>query len=114
MEITEEQIAYALRLAESGMPVVDVCRQIGVSEATFYTWKKKYLRWDEIEPTYTRRVSPSKLGPNTEKLTTWLGIEATKLREPRRNLKQIYIMSWPVAWGERMERCLARNQFIDA
>ncbi len=39
---TEEQIAYALRLAESGTPVVDVCRQIGVSEATYYTWKKKF------------------------------------------------------------------------
>lgn len=39
---TEEQIAYALRLAEGGTPVVDVCRQLGVSEATFYTWKKKY------------------------------------------------------------------------
>ena len=33
---------YALRLAESGTPVVDVCRQIGVSEATYYTRKKKY------------------------------------------------------------------------
>jgi putative transposase len=39
---SEEQIAYALRLAESGTSVVDVCRQIGVSEATYYTWKKKY------------------------------------------------------------------------
>ena len=39
---SEEQIAYALRQAESGTPVGDVCRQIGVSEATFYTWKKKY------------------------------------------------------------------------
>ena len=39
---SEEQIAYALRLAESGTLVVDVCRQIGVSEATYYTWKKKY------------------------------------------------------------------------
>jgi putative transposase len=39
---TEEQIAYALRLAEGGMPVADVCRQIGISDATFYTWKKKY------------------------------------------------------------------------
>ena len=39
---TEEQIAYTLRLAESGTAVVDVCRQIGVSEATYYTWKKKY------------------------------------------------------------------------
>jgi putative transposase len=39
---TEEQIAYALRLADSGTPVVDVCRQLGVSEATFYKWKIKY------------------------------------------------------------------------
>lgn len=39
---TEEQIAYALRLADGGTPVVDVCRQIGISEATFYAWKKKY------------------------------------------------------------------------
>lgn len=39
---SEEQIAYALRLAESGTPVADVCRQIGVSEATYYTWKKKF------------------------------------------------------------------------
>ena len=39
---TEEQIAYALRLAEGGTPVADVCRQVGMSDATFYTWKKKY------------------------------------------------------------------------
>jgi putative transposase len=38
---TEEQIAYALRQAESGTAVADVCRQLGVSEATFYVWKKK-------------------------------------------------------------------------
>ena len=37
-----EQIAYALRMADGGTPVVEVCRQIGMSEATFYTWKKKY------------------------------------------------------------------------
>ena len=39
---TEEQVAYALRQAEAGTPVVDVCRTLGVSEATFYVWKKKY------------------------------------------------------------------------
>ena len=37
---TEEQIAYALRQAESGTAVADVCRQLGVSEATFYVWKR--------------------------------------------------------------------------
>ena len=31
---THEQIVYALRLADSGTPVIDVCRQIGISEAT--------------------------------------------------------------------------------
>jgi putative transposase len=39
---TEEQIAFALRQAEAGTPVADVCRQMGVSEASFYFWKKKY------------------------------------------------------------------------
>lgn len=39
---TEEQIAYVLRQAESGTPVSDVCRSIGISEATFYVWKKRY------------------------------------------------------------------------
>ena len=41
-KFTEDQVAYALRQAESGTPVADVCRQLGVSEATFYLWKKKY------------------------------------------------------------------------
>ena len=41
-KFTEEQIAFALRQAESGTPVADVCRQMGVSEASFYVWKKKY------------------------------------------------------------------------
>ena len=39
---SEEQVAYALCQVEAGTPVGDVCRQLGVSEATFYTWKKKY------------------------------------------------------------------------
>ena len=39
---TELQSIYALRQAEGGTPVVDVCRQLGVSEANFYLWKKKY------------------------------------------------------------------------
>jgi putative transposase len=41
-KFSEEQIAYALRQADSGTLVGDVCRQLGVSEATFYVWEKKY------------------------------------------------------------------------
>jgi len=40
---TEEQISYAIRQAEAGTPVVEVCRKIGVSEQTFYRWKRKYV-----------------------------------------------------------------------
>ncbi len=39
---SDEQIAYALKQAEAGTAVADVCRQLGISEATFYIWKKKY------------------------------------------------------------------------
>jgi len=39
---SEEQIIAALRQAEGGVPVKEVCRQLGVSEATFYVWKRKY------------------------------------------------------------------------
>ena len=38
----EEKILYALKQAQSGTPVGDVCRQMGISEATYYVWKKKY------------------------------------------------------------------------
>ncbi|MFO0831252.1 MAG: IS3 family transposase [Phycisphaerales bacterium] len=37
-----EQIAHAIAQAESGAVVTDICRQMGVSEPTFYRWKKKY------------------------------------------------------------------------
>ena len=39
---TEEQIAYALRQAEGGTRVSEVCRKMGISETTFFNWKKKY------------------------------------------------------------------------
>ena len=39
---TEEQIAYALRQAESGIPITEVCRKLGISEQTFYRWKHKF------------------------------------------------------------------------
>jgi putative transposase len=39
---TEEQIAYALKQAETGTPVAEVIRRMGVSEQTFYRWKKVY------------------------------------------------------------------------
>ena len=39
---TEGQIVYALKQAELGEKVTEICRKMGVAEATFYTWRKKY------------------------------------------------------------------------
>ena len=41
-KFSEEQVVYALRQVDAGSSVGDICRQLGVSEATFYVWKKKY------------------------------------------------------------------------
>ena len=41
-KFTDEQIAYALHQAEAGAPPSEVCRKLGISEQTFYRWKKKY------------------------------------------------------------------------
>ena len=39
---TEAQIAMALRQGEAGTPVEEICRKLGISEGTFFRWKKKY------------------------------------------------------------------------
>lgn len=41
-KFTEQQIVFALHQAETGLKVSEVCRKMGISEATFYNWKKKY------------------------------------------------------------------------
>jgi putative transposase len=41
-QFTEAQIAFALRQAESGTPVAEIIRKLGIAEQTFYRWKKKY------------------------------------------------------------------------
>lgn len=39
---SNEQIVYALKRVQAGEKAAEVCRQMGISEATFYLWKKKY------------------------------------------------------------------------
>jgi len=39
---TNEQIAFALRQAENGTPLAEICRKMGVSEPSFYRWKKQF------------------------------------------------------------------------
>ena len=41
-KFTEAQIVFAIKQSETGVAVSEICRKMGVSEATFYNWKKKY------------------------------------------------------------------------
>ncbi len=41
-QFNEQQIAFALKQAELGTTADEVCRKLGISDATFYNWKKKY------------------------------------------------------------------------
>ena len=45
----DEQIAFALRQAESGTAIEEICRKMGVSEATFYRWKKQFAGMGVLE-----------------------------------------------------------------
>ena len=41
-KFSEAQIAFVLKQADEGTAVAEVCRKAGVSQATFYNWRKKY------------------------------------------------------------------------
>ena len=50
---TEAQKAFILQQGRDGMPVAEVCRKAGISQATYFNWKKKY---DGLLPTEMRRL----------------------------------------------------------
>ncbi|ALX16396.1 Hin recombinase [Burkholderia cepacia JBK9] len=52
-KFTDEQITYALKQAELGTPVAEVCRKMGISDATFYNWRTKY---GGLSPSELRRL----------------------------------------------------------
>lgn len=52
-KFTESQIVATLKQADAGVPVKDICRQIGISTATYYQWKSKY---GGLEASELRRV----------------------------------------------------------
>ncbi len=52
-KFTEEQIAFALKQVELGTKVEEVCRKMGISDATFYNWREKY---SGLGPSEVRRL----------------------------------------------------------
>lgn len=55
-KFTEEQITFALRQAEAGLPVEDLCRKLGISQATYFRWKAKYGQMGTAEMRRLRQL----------------------------------------------------------
>ena len=52
-KFSEAQKAFILKQDNDGMPVADICRKAGISQATYFNWKRKY---DGLLPTEMRRL----------------------------------------------------------
>jgi len=76
---SDEQIAHALRQAEGGTAVTEIVRKLGVSEATFYVWKKKFgtMGTAEIRELRQLREENSKL----KRLAADLSLDKTMLQD---------------------------------
>ncbi len=76
---TEERIVFALKQAEPGTPVPEVCRRLGISDATFYAWRKKYGGISPSELKHMRQLEEENL--RLKKLVADLSPDKTMLQD---------------------------------
>ena len=74
-----EQIVGILRQAEVGVPVVELCRQAGITEQTFYRWKKQYvgLEVDQVRQLKQLQEENARL----KRLVAELSLDKTMLQD---------------------------------
>ena len=93
---SEEQIVYAIKQAESGTPVGDLCRQLEVSDATFYAWKGKYAHLGVSELRQLRQVEEE--NSRLKRLVADLSLDKHMLSDALR--QQVYgpldVGIWPM------------------
>ena len=78
-KFTEQQIAFGLKQAELGTPVEEVCRKLGISDATFYNWKKKY---GGLGPSELRRLRQlEEENSKLKRLVADLSLDKTMLQD---------------------------------
>ena len=82
-KFTEEQIAYALKQAELGTPVAEVCRKMGISDAMFYDWRTKY---GGLSPSEVRRLKQlEEENAKLKRLVAVLSLEKAMLQDALSN-----------------------------
>jgi putative transposase len=76
---TEEQIAHVLRQAEAGVPVAELIRKTGITEQTFYRWKKKFAGMGVAELRRLRQLEEE--NKKLKQLVADLSLDKTMLQE---------------------------------
>lgn len=76
---TDEQVAFALRQAESGTAVEEICRKMAVSEATFYRWKKKFAGMGVAEIRRLKQLEDENV--KLKRLVADLSLDKTMLQD---------------------------------
>ncbi len=76
---SDEQIAFALRQVEAGTPVEEACRKLGVAEATFYRWKKRFAGMGVAEIRRLKQLEDE--NARLKKLVADLTLDKTMLQD---------------------------------
>ncbi len=76
---SDEQIAFALRQAEGGTAVEEICRKLGVSEATFYRWKKQFAGMGTVEIRRLKQLEEE--NTKLKRLVADLSLDKTMLQD---------------------------------
>ena len=76
---TDEQIAFALRQAETGTSVEEICRKLGVSEPTFYRWKKQFAGMGTVEIRRLKQLEEE--NAKLKRLVADLSLDKTMLQD---------------------------------
>jgi putative transposase len=76
---SEEQIVFALKQAEPGTSVPEVCRRLGISDATFYIWRKKNGGISPSELKHMRQLEEENL--HLKKLVADLSLDKAMLQD---------------------------------
>ena len=76
---SDEQIAFALRQADSGTAVEEICRKLGVSEATFYRWKKQFAGMGTVEIRRLKQLEEE--NTKLKRLVADLSLDKTMLQD---------------------------------
>jgi putative transposase len=76
---TDEQIAFVLRQAESGTAVAEICRKLGVSEPTFYRWKKQFAGMGTVEIRRLKQLEEE--NAKLKRLVADLSLDKTMLQD---------------------------------